>query len=259
VLTNQSLAPGLVKIGRTSRTARLRAQELSHATGVPEKFEVAHEKIVSDVTAVESKVHKILADYRVNKRREFFQIPTVRAIEVVETVAADFVVDLTEINAIDMLPGFEKRMRRWLRPDLVAVNYHQFPDLCVVKWVTQPDLRSEKAIEHIFDLSVFGDQDLERIYPFDGKVFSPIGNTPEENARELLELDPYSMIMTGLDILSDEAANHVADLVEHDRQEPAIRPSWRVAKRELYMWNSNKYPMESSLSTPLISIALCVR
>ncbi|MDA1386252.1 GIY-YIG nuclease family protein [Glycomyces lechevalierae] len=247
VLTNRYFARNIVKIGMTERTATLRARELSTATGVPDDFEVAYEQIVSDAITVESKVHELLADYRLNKRREFFQLPTMKAIEVVRSVAAEYLVDEeNEADEIDVLPGFESRMRRWLRSDLVAVSYHQFSDLCVVKWVTQPDLSSEGAIEHIFDLSVIAGHPLESVPPYDGRWFSPVRNTPEENARELLVLDAYSMIMTGLDILSEEAMRYVADLWELHKTEPPIQLSWRVVEQRLDMWGNNEYPSVDS-------------
>ncbi len=59
VLTNPAI-PGLVKIGRTSRTPAIRAAELSEPTGVPCPFEVAYALYVVDCVRVARLVHKAL-------------------------------------------------------------------------------------------------------------------------------------------------------------------------------------------------------
>ena len=73
VLTNPAMH-GLVKIGKTTRsTLENRMGEL-YSTGVPVPFncEIAIE--VDDETAVENALHKAFNKFRVNPRREFFEI-----------------------------------------------------------------------------------------------------------------------------------------------------------------------------------------
>lgn len=84
VLANSAM-PGLVKIGKTTRTPAERAIELSGATGLPTPFIVVYEQMFQDCSAAESFVHTYLANqgFRVSDNREFFNAPVndvVRAI-----------------------------------------------------------------------------------------------------------------------------------------------------------------------------------
>ncbi len=84
VLANSAM-PGLVKVGKTTRSPSERAGELSGATGLPTPFIVVYEQLFEDCGAAESFVHAFLAQqgYRVSDNREFFSAPVnivVRAI-----------------------------------------------------------------------------------------------------------------------------------------------------------------------------------
>ena len=63
ILSNSSM-PGLVKIGKTTRTAQSRADELFQ-TGVPTEFKVEAEILCPDCDEVERHVHSALAENRV--------------------------------------------------------------------------------------------------------------------------------------------------------------------------------------------------
>ena len=85
VLTN----PGheyLVKIGYTTRDAATRAKELSAATGVPGDFEVAYEARSQNPQAVEQAVHERLADHKVTRNREFFEVTPAEARRAIDAV-----------------------------------------------------------------------------------------------------------------------------------------------------------------------------
>lgn len=79
LLTN-SVMPGLVKIGMTTRSPEERAQELA-STGVPMPFHVAAAWAVDDVRAAERDAHAVLARYRVNDQREWFRLSVPAAIK----------------------------------------------------------------------------------------------------------------------------------------------------------------------------------
>lgn len=84
VLANSAM-PGLVKVGKTTRSPSERAGELSGATGLPTPFIVVYEQLFEDCGSAESFVHAYLAQegYRVSDNREFFSAPVniiVRAI-----------------------------------------------------------------------------------------------------------------------------------------------------------------------------------
>lgn len=72
VLTNDSI-PGLVKIGRTSRNADLRASELWQ-TGVPTPFEVYAAIRTINCVELEGYIHRELRKERVHRFREFFAV-----------------------------------------------------------------------------------------------------------------------------------------------------------------------------------------
>ena len=63
------------KIGKTRRSADVRAVELTGATGVPTPFEVLASWEVGDINLAEEKAHHCLRAYRVSRRREFFRAP----------------------------------------------------------------------------------------------------------------------------------------------------------------------------------------
>jgi hypothetical protein len=84
VLANSAM-PGLVKIGKTTRSPSERATELSGATGLPTPFIVVYEQLFRDCNAAEAFVHTYLErkGFRVADNREFFNAPVndvVRAI-----------------------------------------------------------------------------------------------------------------------------------------------------------------------------------
>lgn len=84
VLANSAM-PGVVKVGKTTRTPSERAAELSGVTGLPSSFIVVYEQLFSDCGAAESYVHTYLTQkgFRISDNREFFNAPVndvVRAI-----------------------------------------------------------------------------------------------------------------------------------------------------------------------------------
>ena len=84
VLANSAM-PGLVKIGKTTRSPTERATELSGVTGLPTPFIVVYEQLFGDCSAAESFVHAYLETkgFRISDNREFFNAPVndvVRAI-----------------------------------------------------------------------------------------------------------------------------------------------------------------------------------
>jgi hypothetical protein len=58
ILMNPSM-PGLVKIGLTEDTAEARAASLSSASGVPTRFTVVYDELVSDCCQVEARMQAL--------------------------------------------------------------------------------------------------------------------------------------------------------------------------------------------------------
>lgn len=76
VLANSSM-PGLVKVGKTTRSPTDRAAELSGVTGMATPFIVVYEQLFQDCHSAENFVHAYLAEkgHRVADNREFFNAP----------------------------------------------------------------------------------------------------------------------------------------------------------------------------------------
>lgn len=75
-LTNKSFKNNVIKVGETSRTPNIRAKEIYNgATGVPELFDVVYACSVCDCKLAEQRIHEVLESYRVNQKREFFNMP----------------------------------------------------------------------------------------------------------------------------------------------------------------------------------------
>lgn len=77
ILKNQSM-PGLLKIGKTTRSVEQRCNELWQ-TGVPIPFEVVAEALSPNCHELEGIVHQALQDARVSQMREFFAVSEDRA------------------------------------------------------------------------------------------------------------------------------------------------------------------------------------
>ena len=72
ILTNPTM-PGIVKIGRTTQGVKTRMDQLN-TTGVAQPYVCFYASHVGDDVAIEKLMHETFAAYRVNKRREFFEI-----------------------------------------------------------------------------------------------------------------------------------------------------------------------------------------
>jgi len=75
VLRCAAMQEEVYKIGYTSRTAEIRADELSSSTSTPESFVVVKSWHHHDAKGLETNVHAMLDPYRLNDRREFFNAP----------------------------------------------------------------------------------------------------------------------------------------------------------------------------------------
>ncbi|HEY3489625.1 MAG TPA: GIY-YIG nuclease family protein [Candidatus Deferrimicrobiaceae bacterium] len=73
LLTNEFM-PGLVKIGRTGDSVESRISTLSANSGVPAPFECYFAAEVNNAADLESKLHLLFKEHRVNERREFFKV-----------------------------------------------------------------------------------------------------------------------------------------------------------------------------------------
>lgn len=74
-ISNPSFGEDIYKIGMTTRpNIRARIRELSNSTSVPTNFEIEAAIKVIDAAKIEKRIHRELSKYRINNRREFFQM-----------------------------------------------------------------------------------------------------------------------------------------------------------------------------------------
>jgi len=64
----------IFKVGLTRRNSEVRSQELSNSTSSPDHFLVVEEWEVSDCILAEKMIHDKLKEYRINPKREYFQV-----------------------------------------------------------------------------------------------------------------------------------------------------------------------------------------
>ena len=89
ILTNPSFREDWVKIGKSSRPVDVRSKELDN-TAVPLPFEIYATVKSSEYSYIESSLHKILtdlADKRIRKNREFFNIKPEEAFRYLKLIA----------------------------------------------------------------------------------------------------------------------------------------------------------------------------
>ena len=85
ILDNPSLE-GMVKIGATTKKPSKRCWELSSSTSIPTPFNIVYSQPSMNPFKVESIVHTILDEYRVNKNREFFKVDIDKTINLIEDI-----------------------------------------------------------------------------------------------------------------------------------------------------------------------------
>lgn len=82
ILRNPVMGKNIFKIGLTRNNVDYRVEQLSK-TSVPDKFYKAQEWNVQDCLLAEKEIHLILDNYRIDPRREFFDVPYDKAIKVI--------------------------------------------------------------------------------------------------------------------------------------------------------------------------------
>lgn len=109
--------PGLVKIGKTDRDATARMKDL-YGSGVPLPFECVIAREVEDGDSLEKALHEAFGPYRINERREFFEIDESQVIALLSvwpgSDATPMVATATEADEVEREAAkqFERRTRR---------------------------------------------------------------------------------------------------------------------------------------------------
>ncbi|MEM6397396.1 MAG: GIY-YIG nuclease family protein [Bacteroidota bacterium] len=156
VLTNPAM-PDIVKIGMTIQDeVELRMAQL-YTTGVPVPFDCSFAGRVNDVKKVEKAIHKAFSPYRLNPKREFFEIEDSQAIALLELVCIEDVtpqinneldkVDSASKNAGDALakkrrPRFNFREMGIEKGSVLESNFND--EHCIVLNERDVKFRDEK-------------------------------------------------------------------------------------------------------------------
>jgi len=91
ILENDTM-PGLVKIGFTKNKPSERVKQINAATGVPLDFDVKYQYPCFNAHDLEKEIHIYLESqgFRVNKKKEFFNITVEQAISVIERIGEPY-------------------------------------------------------------------------------------------------------------------------------------------------------------------------
>jgi len=99
VLVNKSV-PNMVKIGMTTSTPDARAKEISSATGVAVPWIPVYWFKCYRSDLLEAEVHDYFKEYRVNHKREMFEIDSYTAQRVIEDLGYKYSTALWEHNRL---------------------------------------------------------------------------------------------------------------------------------------------------------------
>ena len=86
VMRNAVHPRDVYKIGYTAKSVDQRADQLGATTGQPDMFNIVQRWSIRSPRVIEHEVHALLADHRVNDRREFFKLRYERIRETIEQV-----------------------------------------------------------------------------------------------------------------------------------------------------------------------------
>lgn len=222
ILSNPSMS-GLVKIGQTRRSPEERARELSHNTSIPADFVVEFEIFTLDRATLEKIMHEKLAPYRVNKKREFFEIGVEQAAEIIKIEADKLNRGLDYLKkgintiyekyeAVDILAKLKDKFPQMIRSEIKSVRVYQ-TNLRVYLEVTEEEVINDQREVPLTD-QIIRRKDLGYIIEdsdFEELTFDP--NKPVfENAKKFIEdFDPYSTVMTCTELFTDEGWNTIRD------------------------------------------------
>lgn len=104
VLANSAM-PGMVKVGKTTRSPTERAIELSGVTGLPTPFIVVYEQLFQNCSVAETFVHTYLGQqgFRVSDNREFFNAPVNEVVRAVNLAPGSISNNMTSLESDPLL------------------------------------------------------------------------------------------------------------------------------------------------------------
>lgn len=194
VLLNPSM-PGLVKIGRTKRSAEERARRL-RTTGVPSEFMVIYDVFVDDAAAVEQAIHQRLRQARV-EGREFFRVSPKEAVRTLIEVAQPFArAAPTNGREVEVLDYLRSSFGDIFHGDLEAVALAFSGNTVMLRGTRRTSPLDRTMLETDLGIIV-GGADEE-------PVFS-VARSIEENVDALVTLDELTLVMCTPIVREEEA------------------------------------------------------
>ncbi|EQF23629.1 meiotically up-regulated protein 113 family protein [Clostridioides difficile CD160] len=189
ILRNDSLK-GLLKIGSTTFGAEKRAKQLSNNTAIPTPFIVVYEIYVRHYEEFEKTIHKKLASYRVNTKREFFAVSIDKVIELMnyEKEKSYYKAD-DKYSAIEILPKLVAKYGIHINPDIVSARIYQEIDRVYfeyTKYKYRADYLKDQIIIRIDLQFITNDMDEN------DKIFKETVSI-ETNVDRFIRLDDISM------------------------------------------------------------------
>ncbi|QYG91763.1 GIY-YIG nuclease family protein [Iamia sp. SCSIO 61187] len=185
VLYNPSM-PGLLKIGRTKRTAERRAREL-RTTGVPSQFIVLFDVLVDDVDRVESAMHQRFAAARHDPKREFFRLAPREAISALLEESSAFLKGSPfQGSRLDITAALQASHGPILRDDLSTVCMVQTADSVKLAAEMLTGIGQRTTIETELGFIVDGSAD-EPLFSLEDSL--------EVNAQRFVDLDELTLLM----------------------------------------------------------------
>ncbi|WP_018394530.1 GIY-YIG nuclease family protein [Bacillus sp. 37MA] len=199
VLINDSMK-GLVKIGITSVSPTERARNLSNNTAVPTPFKVAYEVYIENCKELETAIHTHLEDFRVNQRREFFNYPLNKAIELVQSFSKKETNNVEDVyESIEILDSLKEKYSSSINKNVTSVKLYQ------TKERVSLEVTSDYEIGNDLLDQVIRRTDLGFIGSENGKAFDP-QNAIQDNVKAFLDCSPATHVVSHSDLFTEDAA-----------------------------------------------------
>ena len=202
VMINPSM-DGIVKIGRTTKSADARAKDLQ-TTGVPKQFVILWSEFVRNSDMVEKNLHSMFSASRVKSNREFFKVEPRDAIKALMEVARPFKFVLDPNNTqVSILSRLQEKFGISLRKELADVKLLQDQDGVYLEIRRRPYRDKNKEVVEYMNLDFVDNLCSERL-------------SVSENADRFMTLDEYDMVNV-TDLIEESVAKAIWK--KHSRQE----------------------------------------
>lgn len=207
VLINESYK-GLVKIGITSLSPSERARSLSSNTAVPTPFKVAYELFVENCEELEKKIHTELEEYRINPRREFFNYPLNKAIELVQSYSKKETDRQKEnYESIEILDYLKEKYGSYINHNVTSVKLYQTEERVSLEVTSDFEIGYDLLNQVIrrTDLGFISDGNVDDTEYGMSMAFNPIDSI-QTNVDKFLNSSPATHVVSQEDLFTEEGA-----------------------------------------------------